>query len=57
MLKVTVYSLSLLMLCVCLAGCGGPDPRDNPDFNEAAGANPGAVKMEPLKQAKPGSAS
>ena len=32
-----------------LTGCGPskPDPRDNPDFNHASAANPGAVKMGP----------
>ncbi|MFY7873941.1 MAG: hypothetical protein ACOVQM_00755 [Pirellula sp.] len=29
-------------------GCGEPDPRKNPDFNEAAMSNPGAVQMAPM---------
>lgn len=54
MKKILVNSLSLLFVASMVVGCNRrPDPRDNPNFNEAAGANPGAVKMEPLKGAKP----
>ena len=53
MKKLLVTSLSLLFVASLVVGCNRrPDPRDNPNFNEAAGANPGAVKMEPLKSTK-----
>jgi hypothetical protein len=48
---VTRNLLSLLtvfgLFCVSV-GCGEPDPRKNPDFNEAAMSNPGAVQMAPM---------
>ncbi len=38
-----------LFACACLAsvGCGEsrPDPRENPNFNEAALEDPGSVKL------------
>ena len=48
---VTRNLLSLLTVLglFCLSvGCGEPDPRKNPDFNEAAMSNPGAVQMAPM---------
>lgn len=48
-------SVSKLMLSIALlfaivsVGCNGkPDPRDSPDFNEAALEDPSAIKMDSL---------
>jgi predicted small lipoprotein YifL len=32
----TLLTLVLLVAGFGLAGCGGPDPRDNPNFDQAA---------------------
>jgi hypothetical protein len=40
--------LTIFGLFCCSVGCGEPDPRKNPDFNEAAMSNPGAVQMAPM---------
>jgi hypothetical protein len=50
-----VSSVSKLMLSIALlfvtasVGCNNkPDPRDSPDFNEAALEDPAAIKMDSL---------
>jgi hypothetical protein len=49
MLALAVFSVSLLAI-----GCNQqPDPKANPNFNEAAGPNPGAVKMDPVMPVNP----
>ena len=39
-----------MVVCVAfVAGCNSrKDPKADPKFNEAAGANPGSIKMEPI---------
>lgn len=40
--------LCFAVLCSVVIGCNkAPDPRANPDFNEAALENPGSVQMSP----------
>lgn len=43
-MKLGLCALSTLAL-VSVVGCGKPDPKKNPDFNEAAFKDPMAIKM------------
>lgn len=50
MSSLSKWFLSLALLFVLASvGCNGkPDPRDSPDFNEAAIEDPSAIKMDSL---------
>lgn len=50
MKKLSTLFVTTMVVCVALvAGCNSRrDPKADPKFNEAAGANPGAIKMEPI---------
>lgn len=42
------FAVCSLGLCVAIGCNNRPDPRQNPEFNEGALTNPGAVEMKPL---------
>ncbi len=50
MKRFSILFIATTFVCVGLAaGCNSrKDPKADPKFNEAAGANPGAVKMDPV---------
>ena len=49
-MSVLKYTFAVLFAVICLGavGCGEsrPDPRDNPDFNEAGMNDPSVYKMD-----------
>lgn len=50
MKRFSILFVAMTFVCVGLvAGCNSRrDPKADPKFNEAAGANPGSIKMEPI---------
>ncbi len=55
MKRFSILFIATTFVCIGLAGCNSrKDPKADPKFNEAAGANPGAVKMDQVtKSGKP----
>ena len=50
MKRLSTFFVTMMVVCVAfVAGCNGrKDPKADPKFNEASGANPGSIKMEPI---------